>query len=181
MNQERPVWERLGSEPPYWYERFLVYLEPGKDRTLEEAARKWKVSHGGAHKFRGLSAAWVRAAKRYEWEARATAYDDMVRAKEEAEFEAIKKSIKADLLLAMRKCVNELKRFMNETPLPVNMTFGQFLTASEKLIDIYQKYFDETPTVRTESKDARPMIEVHMSDFEKPSEELLQEESSELN
>ena len=163
-------WERLKSEPPYWYERFSVYLELGKDRTLEEAARKWKVSHGGAHKFRGVSAAWIRASERYQWDERARAHDDMIQAKEDAEFEAIKKSIKSDLLLALRKCVNELKIFMNEVPLPVNMTFSQFLSSTEKLIDIYQKYFDETPTQRTEEKNLGRSLLINMGDFALPPE-----------
>jgi hypothetical protein len=74
-------WARQPNEPPLWFERFERYRLAGPARSLlklyneerEKAGKSW---------IKSAPASWAEAAKTWQWEARAAAWDDQELAKE---------------------------------------------------------------------------------------------------
>lgn len=91
-------WERWPSEPNKWFDRFtLHYLPQGSSRTLAEAQRSWhraEILEGrlAPDSKPPQAAAWHTNAARWQWQARAEAWDHQQRliklAKAEADREA---------------------------------------------------------------------------------------------
>jgi len=68
MAEPKP-WDRLPGEKPEWYQRFLIYLRLGPDRSVDAV---WQHLGG-----RGPApTSWHQAAQSYNWEERAKAYDE---------------------------------------------------------------------------------------------------------
>jgi hypothetical protein len=75
--ETKKPWERQEHEPARWFMRFRRYLAGGHKRSVNavfEAERQEKA--GKSSNKAGET--WYGAAKRYEWEARASAYDEHV-------------------------------------------------------------------------------------------------------
>lgn len=77
----RPIWERQPREPALWFARFETYRLLGPERTLHAARRATgRISPNRIRKpeaFAGGS--WYTAAQRWNWQARAEAWDEHVR------------------------------------------------------------------------------------------------------
>ena len=75
--QEPGPWERLPDESGLWYARFTRYRLLGTRRSLRQAYREAKRQEG----LRGLhpGQAWRQAVQRFDWRARAEAWDDAER------------------------------------------------------------------------------------------------------
>jgi len=75
-------WDRRPDEPTRWYARFGTFRLLGPTRTLEDAYRAAAQLESLPGKRPGSG--WRSAAARYDWQARAAAYDDAQRADLEA-------------------------------------------------------------------------------------------------
>ena len=72
------AWDRLGDEPGVWYGRFEFFRLLGSGRSLDAAYRAWKEAQPpGTKGCRGARANrhWHTAARRWQWLARAEAWD----------------------------------------------------------------------------------------------------------
>jgi hypothetical protein len=70
---KRQPWDQQPDEPAKAYSRFLVYLGMGPARSVHAAFRLVRPDTQG-HK-RSAPGAWHRAARRFDWERRAVAFD----------------------------------------------------------------------------------------------------------
>lgn len=98
MNAVTQLWERQPKEPTQWYERFQLYLYLGPARSLiavYRAEAKSKKSAEERGRARNVPGAWFAAVKRWDWYARAIAFDDAERKKRDALYAA-----RADEILA---------------------------------------------------------------------------------
>ena len=73
MGDNEPIWARQPDEPERWYGRFELYRILGPNRSLDRAFRL-------TAQLAGLTAQranshWRQIARRWDWEARATAWD----------------------------------------------------------------------------------------------------------
>ena len=68
---DRPLWEQWPGEPDLWYGRFQLYLALGPARSLRGAYRHY--THNDAKT--AWNSEWSSAARRWQWRARALAYD----------------------------------------------------------------------------------------------------------
>lgn len=74
----QPSWERLEGESPFWYGRFSLYRDMGPERTKLGAvhlAETKAVAEGRKKQSKRVAGAWNAAIARWQWEARASAYD----------------------------------------------------------------------------------------------------------
>lgn len=95
-------WERLPDEPDRWYARFEVYRLIGPNRSLIGAYRLVTQLLGRTGRAPGQ--AWHQAAQRWNWQARAQAWD----AAEEARLRALLPSQVLDPHLQRHLMVDEL-------------------------------------------------------------------------
>jgi predicted DNA-binding protein (UPF0251 family) len=69
-------WDRQSGETAEWYDRFLLYLYMGPDRTVAAAHNfATRLAKGAAP---GHLSSWQRAARRHQWKQRAAAFDGEV-------------------------------------------------------------------------------------------------------
>lgn len=74
--QEYP-WERLPGEPNLWFDRFFKYfLKQGARRSVIEAFRRYRAAEGDGQHFGQSGPNWQLEAHRWNWFARAEAYDE---------------------------------------------------------------------------------------------------------
>ena len=85
------AWERQRDEPAKWFGRFDQFFRPaGTDRSLRGAYQAWREQERPemSRVSNGVSEAWQRNAKRWDWKARAEAWDEAERVKRLKEEEA---------------------------------------------------------------------------------------------
>jgi hypothetical protein len=76
----KQAWDRLPGEDTMWYSRFLYYYIPlGSSRSRLAAYNDWRARTAGKDSISSTPASWDKAARRYNWKQRATAYDDWKR------------------------------------------------------------------------------------------------------
>lgn len=69
----RRNWDRQGDETEEWYDRFVLYLYMGPDRSISAAHTfATRLAKGATH---GSLTTWRRVAQRNQWQARAGAFD----------------------------------------------------------------------------------------------------------
>lgn len=69
-------WDRQADETEEWYDRFMLYLYMGPQRTIAAAhSFATRMAQGAAL---GQLSSWRGAARRYQWRARAAAFDGEV-------------------------------------------------------------------------------------------------------
>ena len=84
-------WARQPKEPSQWYERFQKYLHLGPARSLIEVYRtdaKSKKSAAERARARNVPGSWFAAVKKWNWYARADAFDDAERKKRDEMYRA---------------------------------------------------------------------------------------------
>src|SRR5256885_3768892 len=82
MDEERKIWEQQQDEPDLWYGRFRVFLRLGTRRSVNAVFEKEsKKKKEEARTNTGPR--WYEAAKEWNWETRARAHDEYVRAEED--------------------------------------------------------------------------------------------------
>ncbi len=69
--EQKKPWERREGEPARWYWRFRSYLNLGSKRSINAAS---EVEREGKSRT-NAGPEWYKAAKRYQWQERADAYD----------------------------------------------------------------------------------------------------------
>lgn len=86
-------WEQMNGEPARWFARFNTYRLLGAQRSLLRAARaeQAKSEPTGARPAAHVAGAWLRAAQKWQWQARAQAWDAHLLAREEARWEKRRK------------------------------------------------------------------------------------------
>ena len=67
-------WDRLPGEKSLWYDRFWTYVQLGPTRTLDECYRRRLLAEPTLSGTRAPSS-WGDQARKWEWSARAGAYD----------------------------------------------------------------------------------------------------------
>ena len=67
-------WDRLPGEKSLWYDRFWTYVQIGPTRTLDECYRR-RLSVEPALSGTRAPSAWGDQSRKWEWAARAGAYD----------------------------------------------------------------------------------------------------------
>lgn len=72
---ERKPWEQQPGEPDKWYARFLRFRDQGSGRTKATAFRADQAETGGNRRAKKLPGSWDVMSKRWEWDARALAWD----------------------------------------------------------------------------------------------------------
>jgi len=84
---DRP-WHRQPDEPNFLYDRFLIYRALGPDRSVAEAHRRYLAREHGTTEDEMPDKpprSWYKSFHEYDWQARATAYDDYIRIDAERE------------------------------------------------------------------------------------------------
>ena len=96
--KDRQPWDRQRNEggklePGRWFARFEMFRHLGSDRTLEEAWRRWRDQTTRDIKGRRPSKHWCGNSQKWNWVARAEAWDLHVArvANEEAEEEQVRR------------------------------------------------------------------------------------------
>lgn len=72
---DKKPWERWENEPARWHMRFKRYLAMGYRRSINAVYETERAEKQGKASSK-VSAGWYEAARRYQWEARAAAWDD---------------------------------------------------------------------------------------------------------
>ncbi len=109
-----PIYERLADEPSKWFARFLIYRNMGASRRSRLAAaneylvlehtRKTttlQASNGVLKLYKVVPSAWWNASQRWNWKARAEAYDTMLQAKAEENYQKLKEFEAAEIARIM--------------------------------------------------------------------------------
>lgn len=94
------AWMPRENEPSRWYERFLIYLRLGPDRSLHAAYVEYRKARESARKRAktvreryGVPRSWKTGFERFSWAERATAKDKAERAEVDAAYEKRRKEI----------------------------------------------------------------------------------------
>jgi hypothetical protein len=74
-------WNRLQQEPGNWYSRFLIFRDMGPERTLLGAVHKAEKSR--KKQSTRVPGAWNDASDKYQWKARAEAWDKHLQEEQE--------------------------------------------------------------------------------------------------
>ena len=69
------AWDPRPGEPYRWYQRFRKFLEMGPGRTIEAVWRTEPVKKDRPRLSKRPTATWYKFSGRWEWKARAAAYD----------------------------------------------------------------------------------------------------------
>jgi hypothetical protein len=77
------AWDQQEGEPKLWYERFSIFRLIGPGRTTAKAYRKWRLLVKGETAKQYAANHWYDMAKEWNWEARASAWDDAIREEQE--------------------------------------------------------------------------------------------------
>ena len=134
-------WSQRQGEPLKWYERFSVYYLPLElgNRSL---ARAYKVYSGKPQP--AAPPDWYDARDRWDWEARANAYD-IARTEQRQEMLdtvglAIEDEIKDALLIALRASVNRIEGLVldsNSEEMDVKTAMASIPRLARELQDVY--------------------------------------------
>jgi hypothetical protein len=77
---DKQPWDRLPGEDTMWYSRFVHYYLPlGSSRSLLGAYNQYRLAQTDLDVTYCTSESWRINAHKYDWEKRATAYDDWKR------------------------------------------------------------------------------------------------------
>lgn len=85
---------RGDGESNQWYSRFVLYLHmPPTERSLLGSVHLYEAQIGKEQRSASIPGAWYKASERFQWKARAEAYDEETRKADEACIEAEKQAI----------------------------------------------------------------------------------------
>jgi len=89
------TWEQQSDEPSLWFDRFTRFRQAGPGRSLLRVYIIERAQRGGERRESySLPGAWDRASAKWNWRARADAWDAHERKAFEIEFEERKKASK---------------------------------------------------------------------------------------
>ena len=135
-------WERQPTEDTMWYDRFFRwYLTLGPTRGLKTAYNNYMVDKG-SNPQGGTSEPWQNACARYNWQARATAYDDYQRelwAEGNANLAAYAQQMIADVSLQVMRGVSKGYQATTWEDQPVNALANAMKAASAQLVQLLPK------------------------------------------
>ena len=139
------LWNRMKNENSKWYERFEQFRMLGPDRTLLGILNQMVVQPGEKRRT-SIPASWSNAFVKFNWKARAEAWDDAERHKNrQANEKARQKARKArvSLILAgIGKCREAL-----DVIDPASAKFGEVMTGIKTLSEQARIEFGDAPTV----------------------------------
>lgn len=69
------IWERQPGEPARWYARFLLYRGMGAGRSLLACFHREEALKSTNKHYNHVPGSWSQACERWNWKARAEAYD----------------------------------------------------------------------------------------------------------
>ena len=88
MSEIDAIWEQRDDEPDSWYSKFQFYLLMGVGRSMLGAYKKYITQKGSKKLINFVPDGWDAAARRYDWKARAVAYDKSGEAQARKAYEA---------------------------------------------------------------------------------------------
>lgn len=88
MSEVHQPWERQEGEPNLWYQRFERYRLAGPTRSLLGTVNAEKAERGVQRRARSTPGAWQRKFEKWNWKARAEAWDAYIAHKIASEAEA---------------------------------------------------------------------------------------------
>lgn len=74
-NVTQAIYERQPGEPARWYARFLLHRNAGPSRTLLGTVHAEQAKTSDKKRSKGIPGSWFEACERWNWKARAEAYD----------------------------------------------------------------------------------------------------------
>lgn len=149
-------WERQRDEdgnlePNLWYDRYTAYRLMGASRSVLGCANQERVTKGREESGHAPGS-WRNAAKKWDWDTRATAWDEYQRQQDEAKWQARRDEIRE----ADWEQGNELRalavRILAEGP--------KFLKHSRKLVKGRPRVVDEKGQVLDPGEPDREIITV---------------------
>jgi len=93
-NDVKQPWMQQDGEPNNWFRRFERYKLLGPTRSLLGCANRERVEKS-LKKSDQVPGSWRNAAKKWNWDARAEAWDAFIAAREEAEWDEKRKQLRA--------------------------------------------------------------------------------------
>lgn len=88
MTDEKHPWEQLEGEPSRWFQRFSAFRVMGPGRTVKGAEDAERATAGKIGQKNYTSGAWSRAVEKWNWRARADAWDRWVIEQADAKWKA---------------------------------------------------------------------------------------------
>lgn len=136
---EKRAWDRRPEEDTKWYERFTYYRDLGVTRSIAAAYRAWlqATKPDGIRPDQYIGSApdqWYDTHRSWDWEQRATLYDDHIRemwSNDEVLERARRKRVELLTEIAEKTARELVKRDMTETP--VNQVSSTMKTATREL------------------------------------------------
>lgn len=158
LDPDDGLWTRLRGESMRDYARFEAYRRlPVVDRTPRKAREAYIRQHPAANP--GSTTTWSSLASRYQWRARAEAYDEHMLHVERAAEEVERKQARNERILAMKglhaKAISALMQ-LNPSDFSAKDTINALKVATEQL---RIEYGGSAKSVN-EDEDAMPSIKV---------------------
>ena len=165
------TWLRRPKEPNQWYDRFFQYYltTPATRRSVDAA---WRQATGKSSKNQQASGAWYRAAKRWDWQVRAEAYDEegrrvQLKAIEQEKLEDRRRRI--DVMKAARaKLVQALKELD-----PKDATWAQVVHGTVAVNNELRKEYSDEPESRSPSSATPAAPDYRAVDLDKLTDDQL--------
>ena len=108
---KRP-WDRRPNEPTKWHERFTLYRDMGPSRSIAEAYRRYRIDHSNAVTLAtdcNAPSTWYDNARLYDWEKRATLFDDWLNRDIDKQIKNKVRRWKAKAIDDMARCWDDLQ------------------------------------------------------------------------
>jgi len=132
------AWDKREDEPAFWYNRFYEWMMMGPERTFDGAYRLVRQKAAKPIKGKGeANAGWRRCAERWNWKARADAYDTEQRVARDEEWERRREDIRErdyklgrKLRERIEQMVDQIDRFFytRDEVIPDPAKPGEFMT-----------------------------------------------------
>jgi hypothetical protein len=156
---ELKLWEQMPGEPTFWYQRFQKYLLAGPGRSMKSVYIAWRteeIKKGRSKPMKGavlLPKAWTEAISKWQWKARADAFDrhEVARRQQDYEEERLRdREIRRQILGAARvKLVEALNLLDPGTANWANVSAWIKMLNEEQRIEL-----DDQPAQRQEISDS---------------------------
>lgn len=112
MSEERDPWSQLPNEPDLWYGRFTAFLRMGTRRSVNAVYRK---EHRKTPKSTDNTGSdWYNAAKEWQWQERARAYNEHQRAEEDRIIAEEREKVLRSGFALQHKRIQALNRLTNK-------------------------------------------------------------------
>ncbi len=146
------TWERQENEPVLWFQRFQRFLAMGPDRSVLAFYNHWRQEKAKKSKAKFTPAnsppsAWTKAAQRYNWRQRASAYDLHQLKQEFADLEARVLERRKKRLELQDKLMEKIEKALSDLNTQ-DIRIGAAVAALRTLSEQQRIDLDDTPQQR---------------------------------